>query len=601
VMSNPPYSAQQGSENDNNQNLAYPRLDARIRTTYAAASAAMLKKNLYDSYVRAIRWTSDRIKNEGIIGFVTNGSFIDANNMDGLRKSLMREFSAIYCFNLRGNQRTSGELSRKEGGKIFGSGSRTPVAITLLVKDPKHSGSGQLFYHDIGDYLPREAKLHIIRDFGSIEAIPWKTIIPNTEGDWINQRNPEFETFMPLGDKAEAFKAVFSTYSLGVVTGRDAWAYNFSRSALTNNMGRMIAFYNQEAARYKAVAGKMPSIDDFVDGDPKKISWTVNLKDELSKGRRHNFEVNDIVCSLYRPFTKQRLYFNRRFNERVYQMPRIFPTPRHQNIVISVTGIGATKAFSAVVTNIIPNLHLHDTGQCFPLYCYEKAEDVKKREGTHLFGTPSETPDADGYMRREAITDWALGEFHKNYRDKGIGKEDIFYYVYGLLHSPQYRDKYESSLTKMLPRIPFAGDFWGFSKAGRELAQWHLNYESIEPYALSEQSEDLVLDAKAHYRVEKMVFAKSATGLDKSTIIYNSRVRLSGIPPKAYEYVVNGKSAIDWIMERYAVTVDRDSGIRNDPNDWSDDPRYIVDLVKRVVRVSVETVRIVKGLPTLAK
>ena len=218
-----------------------------------------------------------------------------------------------------------------------------------------------------------------------------------------------------------------------------------------------------------------------------------------------------------------------------------------------------------------------------------------------MFAAPSETPDADGYVRREAITDWALGEFRKQYGDKAIGKEDIFYYVYGLLHSPQYRDKYESSLKKMLPRIPFAGDFWVFSKAGRELAQWHLNYETVEPYSLLESSEDLVLDPKAHYRVEKMVFGKSAKGLDKSTIVYNSRVRLSGIPPEAYDYVVNGKSAIDWIMERYAVVVDKDSGIRNDPNGWSDDPRYIIDLVKRVVRVSVETVRIVKGLPPLSE
>lgn len=604
IVANPPYSAQQDSENDNNQNIDYPLLDARIRSTYAAESAAKLKKNLYDSYIRAIRWASDRIKDQGVIGFVTNGSFVDANNMDGLRKSLTEEFSTVYCFNLRGNARTQGEQRRKEKGNVFGEGTRTPVAITLLIKDPKHKGSRKLLYHDIGDYLSREEKLKIVREFGSIKALPWKTLTPNVEGDWVNQRNPEFEMFMPMGDKADGGDALFSIYSQGVLSARDSWVYNFSKESVAANMGRMIDFHSKEVARYQAACegkqkGQWPSVDDFVDSDSKKISWTANLKAEVIQGRQHRFDQAGLVPSIYRPFSKTWMYFNRRFNERVYQIPSILPSPRQSNIVIALTGVGASKGFSALLVNVVPNYHFHDTGQCFPIFWYEKAEEGKQGESGGLFDTSTATPDADGYVRRDAITDWALDEFHKNYGDKKITKEDIFYYVYGLLHSPLYREKYESSLKKMLPRIPYAPDFWGFSKAGRELAKWHLNYEAVDPWPLTEESKDLVLDTKAHYRVEKMVFAKNGKAVDKSTIVYNSRVRLSGIPPEAYDYVVNGKPAIEWVMERYAVTIDKDSGIKNDPNEWSDDPRYIIDLVKRVVRVSIETVKIVKKLPVL--
>lgn len=276
-------------------------------------------------------------------------------------------------------------------------------------------------------------------------------------------------------------------------------------------------------------------------------------------------------------------------------MPLVFPTSSHPNVVIASLGIGATKSFGAVVSRITPDYEMISKGQCFPLYWYEKA--VTDQQSQSSIAMDEETPDAEGYVRRDAITDWALTEYRRVYGDGAIGKEDIFYYVYGVLHSPEYRSRFESSLKKMLPRMPYLKDFWTYSKIGRELAHWHLNYETIEPYALIEDSADLALEPKEHYRVEKMVFAKKAKAVDKSTIIFNSRVRLGGIPTEAYEYVVNGKPAIEWVMERYQVTVDKDSGIRNDPNDWSDDPRYIVDLVKRVVRVSLETVRLVGKLP----
>jgi predicted helicase len=603
VISNPPYSAQQDSENDNNQNLDYPTLDGRIRATYAAQSGARLVKNLYDSYIRAIRWASDRIKDKGIVAFVTNGSFLDANNMDGLRKCLAEEFSHLYVFNLRGNQRTSGEESRREGGKIFGSGSRAPIAVSIMVKDPAYTGSCELRYYDIGDYLSREEKLAIIESFGSIEGIDWQRITPNAEGDWINQRDPAFEKFVLLGNKDDqAAQIVFDPYSQGVLTARDAWAYNFSHNSLESNMRRMIDAYNADRERFGlACVGKTknqwPEIESVIDADPKRISWTRALKADAKRGKQYEFEPVSTVPSMYRPFTKQWLYFNRRFNEMVYQMPRLFPTPEHQNVVISATGIGASKTFSALVSDCIPNYHMQDTGLCFALYWYEKLDKKEKPQGDIFSG--SDAPNADGYIRREAITDWALSAFREHYQDDAICKEDLFWYVYGILHSPEYKQRFAADLKKMLPRIPFAGDFWAFSKAGRELGRWHLDYETVEPWPLAEDAKGLDLDPASFYRVQKMVFGKKNGKPDKSVIIYNGNLILREIPPEAYDYVVNGKSAIEWIMERYAVTVDKASGIKNDPNDWSDDPRYIVDLLKRVVRVSVETVGIVGSLPSL--
>jgi len=603
IVSNPPYSAQQESENDNNKNLKYPILDERIRSTYAARSNAGLLKNLYDSYIRAIRWASDRIKDKGIVCFVTNGSFIDANNMDGLRKCLAEEFSRIYVFNLRGNARTQGEQRRMEKGNVFGAGTRTPVAITLLVKRPDKPGDGSIRYYDIGDYLSREEKLKTIRDFSSIASLPWRNLPPNEHGDWINQRDPAFEKFLPLGDKGGEEKLkLFDMYSLGVVTARDAWAYNFCRTKLAANMGRMIAFYNEQRAAYeqavKHAKGEASAVEDVIDNDPKKISWTRSLKSDAQKMKVHRFEASDIVTSLYRPFTKQRLYFNRRFNEMVYQMPKLFPQPGLENLVISVTGLGATKAFSAVMTDCIPNLHLHDTGQCFPLYYYEQAkeDDLLNKAGE------------SGWVRREAITDNAQAAFRKalkGNRGPDITKTDLFYYVYGILHSPEYKTRFEADLKKQMPRIPFARDFWAFSAAGRALADWHLNYETVEPYPL-QQGGELDLGDPALYRVQKMTFDRRRVDGkltdDKSTIIFNSRIRLAGIPLEAYDYIVNGKSALDWVMERYQMSTDKDSGITNDPNDWAaehNDPQYILNLVKSVVRVSVETVKIVKGLPAL--
>jgi predicted helicase len=598
VVANPPYSVGQGSENDDNKNSAYPTLDAKIRQTYAARSSAALKRNLYDSYIRAFRWASDRIGDRGVVCFVTNGSFIDSNSADGLRKSLAEEFASIYCFNLRGNQRTSGETSRREGGKVFGQGSRTPVAITLLVKNPDITGPCRIQYHDIGDYVTREDKLSIVESFESVDGVPWQSVSPNDSGDWINQRNEEFGTFAPLGDKRDnTAHAVFATYSQGILSARDAWIYNFSRAGLVSNLGQMVEFYNKQVDEFSSLVKRNgakatpKSVDDFIDSDPRKISWTHNLKEDVRKIRRLEVDDGNAVPSLYRPFCKQWLYLDRRLNERVYQIPKLFPSPAHVNRVIAISGIGAGAGYSALMMDEIPCNAVAGAGsavQCFPLYYYQEAADLGPFAGDESFG---------GFSRCDAITDETITDYRRRYGGD-VSKEDIFYYVYGILHSPEYRERYASNLKKMIPRLPMVPDFWAFSGAGRELARWHLDYESVDPWPLDGFPQGTV--SPEQIRVEKMRFAGSGRSENRSTIVFNQNVTLRGIPEEAYAYQVNGKSAIEWLMDRYELKVDKDSGIRNDPNLWSHDPRYVVDLVARVVRVSVETMKIVGSLPPIA-
>ncbi|MCW0458160.1 DEAD/DEAH box helicase [Xanthomonas sacchari] len=613
IVGNPPYSVGQGDANANNANVAYPALDARIRDTYAARSDANNKNALYDSYIRAIRWASDRIGNAGIIGFVTNASFVDMGVFDGLRQCMAEEFSDIYVFHLRGNQRTSGETSRREGGKIFGSGSRAPIAISLLVKNPQATEHGRIFFHDIGDYLSREDKLDKIEAYASVGGIPaqdWQRIIPDMHGDWLKQRDDSFGKFIVMGDKDDKqADRLFDNYSSGVKTQRDAWAYNQSKANLTANMHEMIGFYNAEVVRFDAAhqgldaKTRQERVDDFIDTDPTRISWTRALKQDLGKGRSYAFGSEFIVPSLYRPFTKQWLYFNRRFNEMVYQMPRIFPDLSANNAVIVLNGVGAQKDFSVCAAASLPDLHFLQTGQCFPLYLYDEAA---RSSDEGLF---SGQPD-DGPRRRDAITDAGLAHFTSAYPDEAISKEDLFYYVYGILHSPDYRERYGDNLSKELPRIPrvrTAQDFWHFSQAGRDLAALHLHYETVERYPLTLDTKGTLTDAD--YRVEKMKFAKvqdPATGKsinDRSTVVYNTKITLRNIPEAAWGYIVNGKAALEWVMERQAVRVDKDSGIVNDANDWATETmgnaKYPLELFQRVITVSLETQKIVAALPPL--
>jgi predicted helicase len=597
IIGNPPYSIGQKSANDNAQNQSYPILDGKIASTYAKESSAGLNKSLYDAYIKAFRWSSDRLdpKNGGIICFVSNGAWLDANSTDGFRKSLEKEFTSIYVFNLRGNQRTSGELSRKEGGKIFGSGSRTPISITLLVKNPEHKNQkATIQYHDIGDYLSQKEKLDIVKKFTSInnETMQWRNLLPNESGDWISQRNDVFDTFIPLEPKKKfdvKSQTFFNTYAIGVATNRDAWVYGFSSTKIENNIKKMISFYNEQQKSFMEARQNDNKliVEDFIETDARKISWTRALRKDVDKGIEHSFKKNEFRKCSYRPFTKQNLYFDKPFIESPGLSSLFFPNPKLENLVISVTGAGASKPFSILISNSIPNLDSIEKAQCFPLYFYEERQKINR-------GLFDEDGDSE-FIRRDAVSDFIL-ERSKVMYGKTVNKEDIFYYVYGFLHSPEYREMFANDLKKMLPRLPLmedVRDFWKFSKAGRTLAELHLNYESVPAF----DGVTVTGDDSSFYTVEKMRFPKKD---QKDTIHYNSKITISNIPAKAYEYVVNGKSAIEWIMERYAVTTHKDSGIKNDPNDWANEvenPRYILDLLLSVINVSIQTADIINDLP----
>ena len=388
-------------------------------------------------------------------------------------------------------------------------------------------------YQDIGDYLSRVEKLKLIQGFGSFKGIKCKKITPNSSNDWINQRDPTFNRFIPLVGKDGEEQGIFDICSNGILTSRDPWVYNFSRKYLADNLKRMIDFYNLQAEEYRTSCkglskDQRPQIDSVIDNNPQKISWSSSLKILLSRLLFLKFDNHQITEGMYRPFSKQWFYFDNRLNHRVSQMPKMLPLESASNIVICVSGIAASKEFSALVTDIAPNFHMHDTGQCFSLYTYESQDNT---------GSLFSGKEGTGSRRQENIPDSVLEEFRKIYRGKAISKEDIFYYVYGILHSLEYKRRFESDLKKMLPRIPFAQDFWAFSKAGRELAQWHLNYETVEPYPLQEHSDKLGFDSKDHHHVTKMIFGKKDRKEDKTTIIYNSHITLSGIPLEAYDYV----------------------------------------------------------------
>lgn len=605
IVGNPPYSVGQDNANDNNQNLSYALLDGRIGATYAAHSKATNKNSLYNSYIRAFRWASDRVKDEGIIGFVTDGGWIDGNSTDGLRKTFVDEFSEIYIFNLRGNARSQGEQRRKEAGNVFDSGSRSTVALTLLVKRKGHVGNAKVLYHDIGDYLTREQKLDIVTSFGSYKNMPWTELQPNAHHDWINQRSGDFNAFVPFNDEPSA---IFAFRSRGVETSRDDWVYNSSRESLVANMSRMIDFYNsqlqQHGAKVKAGGSakeREKIATQLIDTNPKKIKWTSSLISDLARGSAGTFDDECIERAIYRPYSKAWLYYDRQFNHRFKE--KLYPSAKYQSLMILVPGPGEDRPFSALITNALPNLHLLHGGQCFPLHWYESASDQSAQAGLSFDGQSAKA-DANGFIKRDGITDVALANFRKQYGDAAITKEAIFYYCYGVLHSPEYREHYAADLKKVLPRVPYAADFKAFEKAGRDLAKLHLDYEAVEPWPVTEEAKPKGdLNDLAYYRIEKMRFAsKGGREKDRSVIVFNSRITIKGIPEEAYDYVVNGKSAIEWVMDRYQVTKDKVSAIVDDPNDWCrehNDPAYILNLLKRVIRVSMETVEIVGGLPSI--
>ncbi|MGW4336657.1 DEAD/DEAH box helicase [Rhodococcus koreensis] len=615
VIGNPPYSVGQTSANDLNANVSYPTLDKRIAGTYAKRSTAQLKNSLYDSYLRAFRWATDRIGDTGVVAFVSNGGWVKGNTADGIRLSLADEYSRIYVYNLRGNQRTAGELSRREGGKIFGSGSRNTVAIFIGVKNPAHTGDCEIYYRDIGDCLTREDKLRIVDD-GTLANVDWATVTPNIYGEWVDQRSDEFETWPIIGDKSGG-QRVFNEYSGGLLTARDSWVYNLSRGALEANVKRMTDFYNREADRFADFcqtnritgADRKKHVDSFIDTDPRMISWGGGLQSGIPSGKHISFEPESICEGIYRPFNRQHVCFDRDVNCRVYQLPSMFPTPDHRNIGFYVVGSGSDVPFSAIMTDLLPNRHVTGAGsggQFFSRWTYVKAESA---DGELDFAS-ADSSDLDeyGYRRVDNITDGILALYHGAVGDQ-VTKDDIFYYVYGLLHDPAYRETYAADLKKMLPHIPTPESreqFEQLAAAGRKLANLHVNYETADLYDLDVQlKKGADPNDRETWRMSKLKWGKKKdpdTGKnvdDCTTIVYNPRVTITGIPEEAEQYMLGSRSALAWIIDRYQVKTDKASGIVNDPNDWCDehdDPTYIVDLIKRVTTVAVETMKIIDSL-----
>lgn len=588
IIGNPPYSVGQRSANDNAQNESYPALEKRISETYVNTSNATNKNSLYDSYIKAFRWASDRIDNEngGIVAFVSNAGWLDGSAMDGMRHSFEHEFSSIYIFNLRGNARTSGENRRKEKDNVFGQGTRTPIAITILIKNPKRQNKkAEIYYHDIGDYLSREEKLKIIADFKSCmnNKFPIKVLKPNKKNDWINQRNTAFENYIIIGNKKDKnLKQKFfcNFYGRGIATSRDSWCYNFSQKNLINNIKQTINFYNKELERYNLFTTNF----EF-DTNSTKFSWNGKSRQNLKSNIKYKYNNNQVTIGLYRPYNKEFFYYDKYLNEGTYQMPKIFPTVNHKNLLICISGIGGSKDFSILITNCIADLQLQFNGQCFPLYYYEQRKKVEQS----LFDN-----EQNEYIRHDGITDFIFNQAKELYGHK-ITKEDIFFYVYGFLHLPKYRQEFSADLKKSLPRLFLVDEpkvFWQISKAGRDLADIHLNYEN------QKAPEGVIIEGDCgNYTVSKMKFPKKD---QKDTIIYNNDITIKNIPLEVYNYLINGRSPVEWIMERYQVKIDKASGIENNPNDWATEhnqPRYILDLLLSVMTVSLKTQEIVNSLP----
>ncbi|MCA0307412.1 MAG: DEAD/DEAH box helicase family protein [Actinobacteria bacterium] len=600
IIGNPPYSAGQGSANDNNANLKYATLDARIAETYAAGSSRVRKASLYDSYIRAFRWASDRLGAQGVIAFVSNNGWLDSNSADGLRIALASEFSDLWIYNLRGNQRTAGELSRQEGGKVFGSGSRTGVSVLLGVKLASEPKACRLRYFSVADYMTAEEKLSAIAA-STLTSIPWEILSPNDAGDWVNQRAEVFSRLDPLAARSDepSGQPLLNLYTSGLSTARDAWCYNFNSSALQTNVNRAINFYNGEVDRYRVERPHQP-VQSWANSDPKLFSWDRADRSRLPQGREYRFDSESVRIGLYRPFQKLAVYANREMNNSVYKLPQLFPTEGHTNLGFYVVGMGTAVPFSALMTDSIPNYHTTGAGsggQFYPRWTFDKVSDVEQGS---LLDTSGDV-DEWGYRRVDNITDGILKLYQGKFGPQ-VSKDDVFYYVYGVLHSEQYRTTFAADLKRMLPRIPLAAtvaDFQAFTEAGRKLADLHVNYESVEPYPLAEQAPLHAMDPWTTYRVEKMKWANKNT---KKAIVYNKQVTLGDIPAEAHRYMLGSRSALEWLIDRYQVKTDKASGIKNDPNDWCrehHEPRYVVDLVKRVTRVSVETMKIVDNLPSL--
>ena len=508
-----------------------------------------------------------------------------------MRACLAEEFTTIYVLNLRGNQRTQGERSRREGGKIFGQGSRAPVAITVLVRNPDAAHDGcRILYRDVGDYLTREDKLAFLARAGSIAGIDdWLEIAPDSHNDWIGQRSEAFQTLYPLGSKdakaGRTDEAVFMLFSNGYKTSRDAYIYNFSRDACAENARRMVRDYMDAMRELQEGERHDLTVEDVALRHSSHVRWDRELKNNLRRRRGSVFSPDNIWMTQYRPFIKQHCYVEYVLVNNKYRMDSIFPAADSRNRAICVPGVGSTKPFSVLIVDTMPDLELISKGQCFPRYRFGRRND---EQGELL-------DDAGGLERVDNVSDGALRALRVRYADNVIGKDDVFDYVYGVLHAPAYRERFANDLAKELPRVPFAEDFQAFARAGRALAALHLGYETCDEYPLETVFAGSGEPRPEHFRIAER--AMRFTDDERTTLRVNEHVSLAGIPAEAHAYQVNGRTPLEWLIDRYRIVRNEESGIVNDPNAWFDDPRDLIAAIRRIVHVCVETVRIVAALP----
>ncbi|WRB38084.1 DEAD/DEAH box helicase [Helicobacter pylori] len=580
IIGNPPYSSGAKSENDNNQNLSHPKLEKLVYETYGKNSTSRVGATTRDTLIQSIYMASELLKDRGVLGFVVNGSFIDSKSADGFRKCVAKEFSHLYVLNLRGNARTSGEERKKQGDGIFDSGSRATVAIVFFVKDSSVTNN-TIHYYEVGDYLKREAKLHLLAGFENLDLVPFKEITPNIKGDWINQREDAFEKLIPLKrDKKLQNPSIFDINSGGVMSGRDPWVYNSSPNILTQSVQTCIDTYNADLKRFNArfreafkqrtkgvkSAELYKQLNDKeITTDKTKIAWVQNLKNQLIKGKKlDDFSQEKISVSLYRPFNKQYFYYERELSWSFFLIKKIFPDKSARNVVIN-TGAGNGKDFSALVSDFISSCDLISHNQAYPLYYYDDLGNCYN-----------------------AISGYALNLFRRHYKDNTITEEEIFYYIYAIFHHKGYLEKYKNSLAKEAPRIALSEDFKELSVLGKELAELHLNYESGEMHESVKYTTLMNAEIEGYYDVDKMT-------KKGDSIIYNQNIAITNIPQKAFEYVINGKSAIDWVIERYQKTMDKESLIENNPNHYAGG-QYVFELLCRVIKLSEKSVDLIEKI-----
>ncbi|MFJ7471755.1 DEAD/DEAH box helicase [Peribacillus frigoritolerans] len=578
IIGNPPYKAKQESENEDNKNQKYHLLDQSIRDTYVKFSKATNKNNLYDSYIRAIKWASDRLQDKGLLCFITNGSFLDGTAMDGLRKCLHEDFNTIYCLNLRGNARNVGELRKKEGGNVFGAGTQTSIAITIMVKNPDIH-EHKIFYYEADDYLTKEQKLEFLRNKKSFKNITWKEIIPNADNDWINQRIEGFDKFIPIASKKNEGIYLFELFNRGYETSRDAWVYNFSQKNLVESVKKLEVNYNIEVekfANHLKSGADWESFEFEIENDTRKIKWSSSLKNDLKRQKKLTFDDSKLRKAMYRPFCKQWLYFDKDFIHRPGKWDSFFPNNYSENKVIYINGPGTGKSTSALMVNVIPDLNLqHSGGQGFPLYVYNES-------GTTLF---------DEKERYYNINPRAVAIFKKRFNQE-ITEQGIFYYIYAILNHHVYLESFKTNMQKELPRIPFTNDFAKTARYGKLLSEIHLNYEELEEYSVKEVWKE---DFEHTYEFKKMKFVKNKKVDDKTKIIVNDVLTLEEIPLDCYLYQINGRSAIEWFIDQYTVTEDNATGIIKDPFEMYS-AEYLIGLLKKIITLSMETIKIQKEM-----